>query len=160
MKAKISAGAEIDFLNQDELKRTLSEMMVAWRVDAAKGDRYVDIRDQGLIGAAGDLTIGGASGDQRMGPREGYVWDIRRLCIAGLDYAGGDVAAVYRNESTPLSLLGRTDQVTRGLFLLDRQWVFYPGHQLVVVGASLSATGYVQVTGTVRELPISLAWRL
>lgn len=160
MKAKIAAGAEIDTLNKEELKQTLSEMMVAWRVDAAKGDRYVDIRDQGLIDAAGGLTIGGASGDQRMGPREGYIWDIRRLCISGLDYAAGDAVYVYRNEATPLSLLGRTDQVTRGLFLLDRQWVFYPGHQLVCVGTSLSATGYVQVTGTVRELPISLAWRL
>lgn len=159
MKFKIAAGAELDLLTKDEMSSTLTQTMVAWRRENAQGDRYVKFSAQGLIDTAA-VEFGGPTETYTLGPGEGFVWDVRRVCVTGYDSAGGDIIGIYVNAETPLSLVATTTQSATGLFLFDRQCVLYGGDRLLFAGSSLAATGYVKVTGTARELPISMAWRL
>lgn len=157
-KFKIAAGAEIDMLTNSELRKTLSDTMASWMAEVTTGARYARFSAAGLIAGAA-LQIGGAErADDNLGPAPGFVWDVRRLRISGL--ADADVASVYVNDANPSSMVASTADVSGGLFLWGEQVVLYPGDSLLVAGASLTATGYVTVSGQVRELPMALAWRL
>lgn len=158
MKFTIKAGAEMDLISRQELREELDRVMLAWQASAHLGGRYVPIRAKGTIDAAGGLTIGGSVGYERLGPADGYVWDVRRLSVVTTLNAA-DSIAVYVNEATPFSMLLRITQAS-GPILMDRQTVLYSGDNLLFVGAGMATTGDVIITGTVHELPVSLAWQL
>lgn len=157
-KFAFKAGAEFDMLTNKELRDTLKDVMASWMAETTIGARYARFSAAALI-ANSAVEIGGPGrADDNLGPAPGFVWDVRRLRITGL--ATNDVAAVYVNDANPSSMIASTADVAGALFLFGEQVILYPGDSLLVTGASLAATGFITVSGQVRELPMALAWRL
>lgn len=157
MKVKLEAGANLDFITKDEMREVMHEANRSWVAETSNGIRYARIYATGVI-AGGVLNIGGALSTGELGPAPGFVWDIRRLQIVGLQTA--DVATIYMNDANPTSEIADTTSVTGKAFLWSEQVILYPGDSLWVVGTGLTATGTITVTGQVREVPVTLAWRL
>lgn len=166
MKTQIKAGAELDTLNKDELHAVLRTVTADWFNQVSRGDRYRRFSAEGTI-AAGALTIGGAEQrDGVLGPKDGFVWAVKRVALYGLTtYTAGGAPAVFTepvrlhvNDDGPAALVHPAVQGYQS-FNTD-ELVLYPGDTLLAVGAGLTATGTIVLTGQARELPMPLAWRI
>lgn len=156
-KFKITAGAEVDLITKKEMEEALRSL-ASWMVEASIGARYTRIHATGLIaGGAMDFGSEGSAG-QILAPPPGFIWDVRRLRITGI--AAADVANIYMGDANPSSLIATSGDIAGDCFLWSEQVILYPGDSLRIVGSGLSATGTVTASGLVRELPMSLAWRL
>lgn len=152
-KFKLNAGAEFDTITAEEMRGVLADAMRSWAVETTRGVRFSRIIGQGTI-ASGSVEIAGPA----LGPASGFVWDVRRLRVIG--GAAADVFTVYVNSTDVSGEVCTTDDFTKRLMAFDEQLVLYPGDVLHIKGTSLAGTGQVTVTGQVRELPVTLAWRL
>lgn len=162
MEHTIRHGTRIDIPTVEEIGKAVRKEIPSWMTEAVIGCRFTRFSGQATIAGAA-FQIGGSATDA-LGPPPGFLWDVRRLRVTGLN--GSDVASVYINDVSPSSLVANTDDIATttgggGLFLWDRHVVLSPGDQLLVVGsAPLSSTGTITVSGSVQELPVGLAWRL
>ncbi len=159
-KFKVKAGAEIEVVTPAEMQKQLDALHAAWVAEVTIGARWTRFSATARV-ASSAFEIGGpARPDDGLGPAPGFIWDVRRVHVAGM--AETDVAELYVNDANASSLIGSTDDVTGCLWLFDRQAVLYPGEALVVAGESLDAAegDYITVTGMAQELPVSLAWKL
>jgi hypothetical protein len=83
-KFTIQAGVEVDAASPAEVRGE------ADRVIAAMAARDVGIKFGRLpltlsgTPAGGNLTIGGDSGQQPVGPAGGWIWEFKRIAISGL----------------------------------------------------------------------------
>lgn len=156
-KFKIQAGAEIDLISKKEMEEALKSL-ASWMVEASIGARYTRVHSTGLI-AAGSMDFGSeGSAGQILAPPPGFIWDVRRLRITGLDAA--DVAKIHIGDANPSTLIATSADIAGDCFLWAEQVILYPGDSLRIVGSGLTATGTITAAGMVRELPMSLAWRL
>lgn len=159
-KFKIQAGADIEVVTPSELKKQLDALHAAWVADVTIGARWTRFSATATV-ASSAFELGGPSRpDDGLGPAPGFIWDVRRVHVGGMDET--DVAELYVNDANPSSLIGSTDDVVGAMWLLDRQAVLYPGEALVVAGSSLSVANgsRITVTGMAQEIPVSLAWKL
>ena len=165
METTLKAGAKLDMLNKDELRAVLKTVTQDWFNQVARGDRYRRFSAEGTI-AGGALTIGGPEArDNVLGPKEGFVWAVKRVALYGLTTYDDAVPEVFSepvrlhlNDEGPASLVHPAVQGYQG-FNTD-ELVLYPGDTLLAVGAGLTATGTIVLTGQARELPMPLAWRI
>jgi len=163
MKTRLQAGAELDLISKDEMREVLQTVQKDWFSQVARGDRYPRFSAAATIADSGFTIDGTQRTYERMGPAEGFVWAVQRIAVDGLttyteDTLATEPVALYLNDTGPSSLVhpalvGYHD-------FSQTQLVMYPGDTLVVVGADLTATGQVTVTGQARELPMPLAWRI
>lgn len=161
-KVKLQAGAEIDLITAKEVKAALSEARRSWTQELSTGVTFPRIMASGAIsGAACDFGADGPASDALM-PAPGFLWDVRRLRINGLAANETGVLSVYLNDASPSSLVCSTADLPTGarLFVFSEQLIVMPGEALRIVGTSLTSTGTLTVSGQVRELPVTLAWRL
>jgi hypothetical protein len=155
MKVKFNAGAELDLFNRDELRAELAAFRSAWQADAAKGDRYRRLYAYGdpaggTVDFGGDLPQG-----EGLGPEQGFVWSVKRLALYGLGV--NETARLYINSTESSDLV---HPAMAGYVSFDtNQLILYPGDKLRVA-ATTAAVTRISLTGQVRELPVSLAWRL
>lgn len=164
-KVKLQAGAEVDVINRSEMKDVLDAASRDWFGQVARGDRYRRFSAQGTISAGALLIDGTNQLDAVLGPAEGFVWALQRVALYGLTIASGtplvavtEPVRLHLNDDQPSTLVHPA--VTGYQEFGEHELVMYPGDTLVVVGASLTSTGTVTVTGQAREVPLSLAWRL
>lgn len=147
MKVKIQAGAELDLLTEEELRRTLA----SWLTELHRGARFVRRVAQGVADASGDIVIAPVD----FGPEAGFVWDVRRVSC----WADGNGLAIpmYANEITPTNFVGlsgdQSETLTRGSLVLN------PNERLVLGGAA-PANQTVSVNLQAWEVPSQLAWQL
>lgn len=157
-KFKIQAGAEVDMISSQEMRDALKDLQMSWMTELAIGTRYTRFSAQATIANAA-LDMGGSGpGGQQLGPPPGFIWDVRRLRLTGLN--SSDVVVVTINDDQPSSRIATTGDTTGKLFLWAEQVILYPGEVLRITGSSLAATGVITASGQARELPVSLAWRL
>ena len=154
-KFKIQAGAEIDVLTENEMRKGLKDFAASWMAETTRGDKYRRFSTFADISGA-EVTIG-AGAQPRIGPAEGFIWAVKRIALTNYD-PSAETLALYLN-STESSAVVHPSLVVYNAFD-STQLVMYPGDTLVVYGSSLSSTGRVWLTGQARELPIGLAWRL
>lgn len=164
MKTKLQAGAELDLISKDEMKDVLKTTMQDWFNQVARGDRYKRFSAAATI-SGGTLAIGGATQrDHVLGPADGFVWAVQRLAVYGLTTTSEEFGTVteplrlYLNDDGPASLVHPALQGYQAFG--EHELVLYPGDTLLAVGASLTATGVITLTGQAREVPMPLAWRL
>lgn len=155
-KFKLTPGVEIDVLTKDELIDALSRKP-SWMAESEQGARFSRFSGQ-VTTASNAFDFTGPTGAQ-FGPDLGFVWDVRSLYISGL--ADADVVSVYINDASASRLVGDSFSRTTRTFLWSEQVILYPGDLLRFVGSGLAAaTTIVTISGQVRELPITLAWKL
>lgn len=147
MKVKLTAGAELDMITADEVRRELR----AWHTEVTRGAKFRRRSLAGAVNGAGELLI---TDD---GPGEGFVWAITRLSVAA-GLAADQSVSVYMNDANPSSLVwsGLVDNATPG----DHGIVVTSGESLVIAGTGLTAGWAVVVTATIKEVPALMAWSL
>lgn len=159
MKQKFNAGADLDMLTRDEVREVLESSQKSWFNEVAKGDRYKRFSIQAPVLAAGTVVIG-EDNLTRVGPNDGFVWSLKRLNLVAttaFDFTS-DFTYLYINDAHPSSMVR---QITAAYTQFgNNEVVLYPGDSLVVTSVSLTAGEIVTMSGAMRELPISMAWRL
>jgi hypothetical protein len=164
VKQKIMAGRDIDAATADEVRAAVDHGLRSWQREVITGARFTRFSASATI-ANGAFTLDGVSlGSERLGPNDGFVWDVRRLRVVGLQ--GADSASIWINATDPSTFIastsdGATPAGTGALLRFDRQLILQPGEWLVITGSGLVAsTGQVTVTGQAIEVPVSHQWRL
>lgn len=159
-KIRLSAGAEFDVLNQDELERTMTRVLRDWQLEAARGPKHVRFSAMATITSGGTVELGGnttslTSG--KLGPDPSMVWSVKRWCVSGLVFEGDELSA-YINNAAPNTLVKQ--HVTGYDHFGSDSLVIMGGDALLFTGAGLISTGNVFVSGAAWELPASLAYQL
>jgi hypothetical protein len=154
MEFEVKAGAKFDLVTPKELAAELAAAQANWWSEAQRGDKRRRVLMQATVAASGAIEFG-TDPRSPVGPREGFVWSVRRLFHSNAD----KTLDLFVNANLPGSIVGR--------FPTARYWSFNPG-ELVLSGGDLlvaAGTGWTAgeihtVTGEVRELPAALAWRI
>lgn len=156
-KVKLSAGAEIDFLNKEELGQALKEWD-AFELARIRGVKWMRLPEL-LSGkaAGGVLSIGETTGIT-IGPKSGYLWSLRRLVVDGLTSgATPDVVNLYRGTPAGRPLWqfnGNNFAYTFGK--LTQTLMGGETLALASVG-TFTATGQITLSGELLEIPAELA---
>jgi hypothetical protein len=162
-KQKLTGGGSLDLLTQPELEHSmrgvLRHAMQSWYREACIGTRFHRFSVQGTI-VSNVLDMGGEKQTSSIGPADGLIWDIRRLHIAGL--TAGDKVSIGINDTQPSSVITTSADVTGFTWLFVTQLILQPGESLKVYSTSnlTAGSGTVTLSGQVRELPHTQAWRL
>lgn len=150
-KVKLSAGAELDLLNKDEVLGVLK----SWQNELSRGARIIRHSINGTVAADGTLTMG----DNRDGPSEGMVWGITRFSVAPGATLGAGGLSVYLNDTnSPSGVL--ISKLVTDIFCDARGAMINSGDSLRIVGSGLTANTQITVTLSARDVPAQMAWSL
>jgi hypothetical protein len=157
VKFKLTAGAELDLPNQDEMRSAISGALRDWSVEAAKGPDPILWSGAGVVNMAGDLYIGGAtSAEDRMGPEASLAWIVTRFNVSGL--AAGETVSAYINTDSPRwSILGGISGYAE---FQCPTLVLKPNQRIYVVGHGLTGGEAVYVSGAALQLPVTQLYKL
>lgn len=147
MKSTIKNNGEIETLTQKELDDSLTRTATALMQEQARGFSTVRFADDGTITSA-NLLIPPAGGTP-IGPEQGFAWAVQRVSADGL--AAADVLKVYRNAVGANGFLGVITAAS-SLHCGSKGLILRSGEQLLVTGATLTATGDIVVTGEAIEV--------
>lgn len=151
MKTVLELGASLDTLTRDELSEELARQTQDAYRQLARGVKYMRFGPVATTIASSAFSLDG-TGHPQLGPREGFVWSIRRLLITGLtSSATPDVVNIYRNGPTGIpvwQLNGNSFGVTFG----KCEFLLLPGEALSIANSgTIAATGQVTISGDLVE---------
>lgn len=155
MRFKIQAGGTIDVATREEVRQEIEAASASWFAEVARGDRFVRFAVEGDPAGGGNTLIGEYAHD-RIGPREGFVWSLKRLSVTGYDPAADSLRLYAGSESDSATIIPKLDMFHA---FADNAVVMYPGERLLIAG-TVTGGSRIWVTGQARELPLALAWRL
>lgn len=156
MKFVLDFQSEIDILTKGELDDSLTAARDGYVRALLRGIKWMRLPILRGRASGGALVLGAQ--DDTVGPAAGFAWSIRRIAVAGL--SSGDVAGMYRNsnvnpamwqvdDSFPFAKFGRGEMVLTG------------SDELVVASiGTFGATGTIQVTGELLEVPMEMLGKL
>lgn len=152
MEQPLSVGSTLDVLTKRELRESLDDHAQHLVMNFARGVKFLRFGPWSATIASNAFSFDGSQ-TSGTGPREGFVWTIKRLVVTGL--ATGttpDIVNFYRGAPTgavPLwQLNGNSFAATFGkgdLLLLPGEYLSFKN-----VG-STTATGNVSIAGDVLE---------
>lgn len=162
MRQALKAGGEIDVLTKSELQEGLQD----WIKQTVIGARPIRFSAQAAITAAGTLSIGGKTTiiSGKTGPDQGFLWIVRRLCVAGLNVAT-DPASVFLTDPDAAGALVYPNLTGVAGATGYKSWnsgeLVLQGDDAIIVAstAAVAATGTVTLTGAALEFPQGLAWK-
>lgn len=151
MKAKIEAGAEINFVTKDEVR----DVLRSWANELTRGARLIRRSIQGIVPTGGILEM-----SDGVGPAEGMVWGITRMSVAPGPVLPQDGLSVYVNTvESPSAMLIRS--LSTDIFPDARGAMIGNGDTLHIVSNGSMVVGeQVTVTMTIREVPALMAWSM
>lgn len=99
-KVRLDVGAEVDFLNKDEMGDLLSDharnQATARERERLSGVKY--IRAPRMVGSQTSGTVALGTAPPWVGPAQGYAWSVRRISASGLGTGNSpDILNIYRN---------------------------------------------------------------
>lgn len=101
----------------------------------------------------GPLELDPGGSLRLFGPRQGFVWDLRRLTINGLQTPNG--LRLYKGEPNPSGLLdiatGGLNQYHTGVI------VVYPGNELWIENPNVVGLN-IHINATLYEAPVNCEW--
>lgn len=158
-KVQLQLGAALDVINADEMEAALHKQgdIEEERARArARGISVLRLPQVQGIAATGALLMG--AGQQISGPRDGFVWYIKRFFVTGL--AAGDVVLIYANgvASQPLwQLTAAVPQATFGTYTMFLR----EGETLVVANmGTFTSTAQITLSGDVLQVPTVMLGKL
>lgn len=163
MRSRFEMGAEFDTLTQTEIDRTLHERLAEQTQEImreqARGLKYMRIAEQAATIANSAFTLDGST--KAVGPRDGFVWSIRRLVVFGLTAgATPDVANLYRNRSNGAPVWqfnGNNFGYTFG----KTELLLLPGEFLVLTNSgTIAAAGQITLSGDLIECAAEEIYKL
>ena len=156
---KITAlGEHYDLVSADELNQHTSR--IEKRFDTFIRDLTRGLKVMRLGPAAGTTDASGNVSITLQGPRSGYIWEIRRIAVAGNT---ADSVTVYRSTdgtTNPNQYLGVLPLTSYGA-LGSKSTFLMPDESLVIVGTALSTKSTtLTVTGEAIEVPAEMIGKL
>lgn len=154
-KVQLQLGATLDTASKQEIKDVLAERDARVRAEAV-GFKIMDFPRMSATISNGALAIGGDQPDQGIcGPKQGFAWAVHRVSVLGL--AANDVVQLYKGSNRFVCNIG----ATTGMQTFGKgQLSLMPGDFLRVVGASLSATGLIEVFSEGFNVPAPMIHKL
>lgn len=165
MRTRLELGSELDVLDRQELDDTLSKHAQAWERSLARSVKYLRFGPLGAKVASAAVTFDGSGNGQNgaAGPREGYVWCIRRMAVNGLATgATPDVVNLFRNQTSGTAIWqfnGNNFAYTFG----KGEMLLLPGETLSFTnsGTIAAATGtLITISGDYIEAAAEEAWKI
>lgn len=153
MKTTFDIGAPFETLTQGELRDELTRVEQERIRQYARGIKYMRFGPVAVTIASNAFSIDGTSLPD-MGPRDGFIWSIRRILVTGLATgATPDVVNLYRNKPSGIpvwQLNGNTFGTTFG----KTELLLLGGETLSIANSgSITATGQVTLSGDALEVP-------
>jgi len=163
MRQTLEIGSEWNMLDSDELDAVLSKHYQQWLQNAARSVKYSRFGPAGTAVASSAVTFDGSGNAQNtaIGPRDGFVWSIKRLAVSGL--ATGttpDVVNLYRNKPSGTAIWqfnGNNFAYTFG----KGEMILLPGETLSFASSgTLAATGQITITGDYVQAAAEELWKI
>jgi hypothetical protein len=157
-KTKMTAGAEIETLTPPELAGHLDRFTKDWYQEKARGVTTFRFDSTAAVTGAGALTVP-ATAQPVIGPKAGFAWAVQSGRVQGL--LSGDSLNVFRNSSqVPGNFVGQLSAAAPTATFGSKGLILRGEEKLIVVGASLMATGDVTVNFEGIEVPDSDLYKL
>lgn len=151
---QLKAGAKFNLLDRHELRDELTRHQASWMTEVARGIRPRRFSIVGDATAGGALNIG-ETGDQRIGPDQGYTWLLKRLSVSNYTPASQSLGLYHSSTEGSAAIIPFLAASTT----LTIDEIIPGGERLIVIG-TVAASARVWVTGSVWEAPEALAWKL
>ncbi len=150
MKTILQPGGTIDTLNREELHHELAGVSQEFFRQFGKGVKYLRFGPYATNVSNSSFTIHGSQG---IGPREGFVWSIRRITVWGLTSGvTPDVANLYRSSTSAPPVWqfnGNNFAYTFGKL----EMMLLPGETISLLSSgTIAATGQISIGGDVLEI--------
>jgi hypothetical protein len=116
MRQQIQQGGVFDFLTKEELQAELGHKLDQTIRDWARGVKLIRFRTNAVTDASGNFTA------QIPGPESGYVWDIKRVTVAGPAYFAGVNSASAEGTATAPTAGATIVQVPLGVGTFKIDW--------------------------------------
>jgi hypothetical protein len=170
---RFDVGQSADVLSPGEHKQHLKEVFEGW--DRGRGRGIDDVRfyGQGLIASDAVVIPSQPSGQTSygsqypvLGPEDGYVWSVRRISVYQLT-GTSDVLYVFRGQVgdtaasiQPSNFIDTMTTANPVVTLGSGRCTLRGGEQLVIVGAALSTTGTLTVSGEAVRVPAEMKYKV
>lgn len=151
-KTVLQLGSTVETLTPGELRKELAATSQEFFRQFGRGVKYLRFGPEPATIVNGAFTLDG-SATSGLGPREGFVWTIRRITVWGLaDGTTPDIANLYRNQPSGIPVWqfnGNNFAYTWGKL----EMLLLPGETLSLASVgSLAATGTISISGDVLEV--------
>jgi len=163
MRTTLELGGQLETLTADELDATLSRHAQQWMQNAARSVKYTRFGPAGAAVASSAVTFDGTGNGQNAttGPREGFVWGIKRLAVAGLTSGTTpDVVNLYRNQPSGAAIWqfnGNNFAYTFG----KGEMLLLPGETLSFASVgTIAATGQITLSGDIIQVAAEEIWKI
>ena len=158
-KVKLDMGVTLETTSPEEFDSILRRTQIdAEEREIARARAISWIRLPVLQGTATAGTLRLGSGQQITGPRDGFLWQIRRLCVQGL--ATGDVIGIYWDDfgkPPEWTLTAAVPQATFGKYQLTMR----EGTTMLAANiGTFTSTAQINIVGEVIELPTVMLGKL
>lgn len=163
-KAKLELGVELDLLSAPEFRQGLDHLHNGLMREMARGLKPIRLAPIQLTTAAsqipgGVISVGGDTPNaQQFGPKEGYIWAVRRISFFGT--VAADSISIWRG-----------DPANRGNFVQNLTGVvgiatfpkgaltLHPGETLAFSGTGLTSTE-ISISCEAIEAPAEMVYKL
>jgi hypothetical protein len=154
VKFKINAGVDIETATPGEVAGMLDSSQQSWFAEMARGLKHFE------FALTGDVTGGVVDmADLGAGPRQGFVWAVRRLSVDQLGVA--DVLSIYRAPASASRFVDVLTASRPSVKPASTGLVLHGGQSLQVTGTGLTTTAVeLIVTGEAVECPEFMIWKL
>jgi hypothetical protein len=146
--AKLPAGYEVDTLTRQELGEELDSHTRNWFQEMARGVGTARFPTLNQTVASESVSFP-ATGDPLIGPKPGYCWAVQRVSALGL--STGDTLQIYRGAPVPSNFLGQLSAANPTFHVGSKGVILRDTETISVLGASLTATGVITLTGEALE---------
>lgn len=159
MQTRFEIGAPLETLTKTELDSSLAGAAQNEFRQFARSVKYLRFGPVSTTIASSAFSLDGST--TALGPREGFVWSIRRITVTGLTTgATPDVANLYRNQprGTPVwQFNGNNFIYTFG----KTELLLEPGETLALANlGTIAATGTVTISGDYLEVAAEEIFKL
>lgn len=158
-KVKLEVGVDIETTSPgefDSILRTAQIDAEQRELERVRAISWGSLPQLQGVAVAGVLSLGG--GQQITGPREGFVWQVRRLCVSGL--ATNDLIGIYLDATVKppqWTLSAAVPQATFGKFQLTVR----EGQTILVANiGTFASTVQINVTGEYVAVPTVMLGKL
>lgn len=162
-RTTLELGAQLDMLTPAEAEQIIAAQAQAYFQQYARGIKYLRFGPFPATIAGNAFSFDGTGADQNLaaGPREGFLWSIRRLLVTGLGTGSTpDVINFYRNKPSGIPLW-QLNGNSFGQTFGKTELLLMGGEALCFANlGSVTATGQVTVSGDVIEVAAEELFKL
>jgi hypothetical protein len=160
-RVQIELGATIDTLNADELRAAMNDQALIESEREMERLRGISVQRIPQVSVTGASPFVSTSGNAPSGPRDGYLWVVKRWFVTGLTSgATPDVMNIYADSTTSQPLWQLTGNTPGAVFGNFSQFLL-PGQTIVIASVgTITSTAQITLSGDAISIPMVMAAKL